>query len=210
MRVLQTVCAWATFKLQLTFWAVPVHVLGLLFSPLSASIPAWLWFQLCRFCFPCPPESRMWIRWFVVRAQQQCPCFTGWHRLWLTVSSSTAVSHRARCWLAVVQPECSPSSGDGFQLWCSSCTHQKADGGARGWGLDFSLLIVSEFSVDGKTSSLKEIQLHLFLYLFKTLLFLSCISTGSSIFFHFTDSTVFVELQINLSNTCSPKMRGEN
>lgn len=177
MRTLQTVCAWATFKLQLTFWAVPVHVLGLLFSPLNMSIPAWLRFQLCRFCLLCPPDSR----------DVNSP------GLWSVLGSSVLVSlgDTGRGWqsaaahwlLAAVNPECSPGFGHSLQLCCSSCTHQKADDGAQGWGLDFSLLIVSEFSVGDKTSSLKEIQLHLFLYLFKRLLFLSHISRGSSTFF---------------------------
>lgn len=120
--------------------------------------------------------------WFVVHAWQQCPCFTGWHRLWLTVSSSTAASHWALWLLALVNPECSPSFVDTLQLWCSSCTHQKAGDRAQGRGLHFSLLIVSEFSVDDKSSSVKVIQLHLFLYLFKRLPFLNRISGGSSLF----------------------------
>lgn len=209
MRTLQTVCAWATFKLQLAFWAVPVHVLGLLFSPLNASIPAWLWFQLCRFCFPCPPDSK----------GVNSPV------LWSMLNSSVLVSvGDTGCgWLSAAAQQCHTEHAGFLLLYSQSVPRvlvvvftcavhpvptKKAGRSAWGWGLDFSLLIVPQCSVHDKTSSLKGIQLHLFLYLFKTLL--SFISRGSSTFFHFTDSTVLVWLQINLSNTCSPKMRGKN
>lgn len=111
------------------------------------------------------------------------------------VSSSTAVSHWAHWLLAAVQPECSPGFGNSFQLWCSSCTHQKAGDGAPGWGLDFSLLIVSKFSVDDKTSSLRDPVTFASVYLFTYLtrfFFWVVISRGSSTFFHFSDSPVLV------------------
>lgn len=89
------------------------------------------------------------------------PCWAAvslfpWVAQAVAVSAAAQRCHSEHTGYLLLFNQCSPSFGDSFQLCCSSCTHQRAGADAQGWGLDFSLLIVSDFSVD-KTSSLTPV-----------------------------------------------------
>lgn len=161
-------------------------MLRLLRSSPNVPVPAWLWFQLCRWrqgpACPVCLTAGMW-------ALLVCdPCSVvvslfHWVTQALTINSSKATSRWTHHFLAainaVLQVTLNPSPRAAIVSSC--CVHpipiKKAGTGRQGWSFDFSLVILFKFSVDDKTSSVKEVQLHLFLYLFKTFFFV----TGCSI-----------------------------
>lgn len=90
------------------------------------------------------------------------PCWAAvslfhWVAQAVAVSAAARRCHTEHTGYLLLYNQCSPNFGVSFQLCCSSCTHRRAGAAAKGWGLDFSLLIVSEFSVDDKTSSLTPV-----------------------------------------------------
>lgn len=180
MRTLQTVCARATSDLQLKFWAVLMCVLWLLFSSLNVPVPAWLWFQLCRWgqgpACPVCLTAGMWAP-LVCGPYSIVVSLFHWVTQALTINSSKATLHWTHHFVAVVNAalqvtlNCSPKAA----IVSSCCVHPIPIKKLALADKDEVLISVwwycSKFSADDKTSSVKEVRLHLFLYLFKTFFF---------------------------------------